>query len=251
MTPSSRHESNKAFYDRISGAYDLITDANERTAKLAGLHALELQKGEHVLELGFGTGSEIMDIADLVGETGRVLGIDISDGMFEITQRKLANRNIETPLDLRVGDARGLPWAEASVDAVYTSFMLELFPLEEIPGVLAECKRVLRPGGRIGVLSMATVKEGQNTTTLEKAYVWMHRHFPHIVDCQPIDVEAVVTTAGFQIAKVVEMEIWTMPVRGVVGYAIPHCGPLNLAGREENRRVSSRSPSVVCSHNLV
>jgi len=92
-----------------------------------------------------------------------------------------------------------------------------LFPLEEIPGVLAECERVLRPGGRIGVVSMATVKEGQNTTVLEKAYVWMHRHFPHIVDCQPIDVEAVVTTAGFQIAKVVEMEIWTMPVRRVVG----------------------------------
>ena len=116
--------------------------------------------------------------------------------MFEITQRKLANRNIETPLDLRVGDARGLPWAEASVDAVYTSFMLELFPLEEIPGVLAECKRVLRPGGRIGVLSMATVKEGQNTTTLEKRTCEnRHRHFPHIVDCRPIDVEAVVTTA--------------------------------------------------------
>jgi len=65
-----------------------------------------------------------MDIADLVGETGCVLGIDISAGMFEITQRKLANRDIKTPLDLRVGDARGLPWAEASVDAVYTSFML-------------------------------------------------------------------------------------------------------------------------------
>ncbi len=221
MTPSSHHESNKAFYDRISGVYDLIADANERTARLAGLHALALQKGEYVLELGFGTGNELIDIADLVGETGRVFGIDISAGMFEIAQRKLAGRNIKTPLDLRVGDARRLPWAEASVDAVYTSFTLELFPLEEIPGVLAECERVLRPGGRIEVVSMATVKEGQNISTLEKAYVWMHRHFPHIVDCQPIDVETVVTKAGFKIAEVVEMEIWRMPVRGVLAIHDP------------------------------
>ena len=48
----------------------LITDANERTAKLAGLHALELLKGEHVLELGFGTGSEIMDIATSLARQG-------------------------------------------------------------------------------------------------------------------------------------------------------------------------------------
>ncbi len=218
MTSPSPHASNKAFYDRISGAYDLIADANERTARLAGLHALALQEGERVLELGFGTGNELMDIADLVGETGRVLGIDVSVGMFQIAERKLAGKNIKTPLDLRVGDARRLPWGEASVDAVYTSFTLELFPPDEIPEVLAECRRVLRPGGRMGVVSMATVKEGQKTSTIEKAYVWMHRHFPHIVDCQPIDVEAVVTKAGFEIAKVIEMEIWTIPVRAVVGY---------------------------------
>jgi len=217
MTPPSHPEPTKAFYDRISRAYDLIADANERTARLAGLHALALQKGEHVLELGFGTGNEIIDIADLVGETGLVLGIDISSGMFEITRRKLAGKNIRTPLDLRVGDGRRLPWAESTVDAVYTSFTLELFPLEEIPGVLAECARLLRPGGRMAVVSMATVKEGQNTSTAEKAYVWMHRHFPHIVDCQPIDVEALVAKAGFEIVKVLEMEIWTMPVRAVVG----------------------------------
>jgi demethylmenaquinone methyltransferase/2-methoxy-6-polyprenyl-1,4-benzoquinol methylase len=218
MTPSSPHESNKAFYDRISGAYDLVADANERTARLTGLNALALQEGEHVLELGFGTGNELIDMANLVGETGRVLGIDISTGMFETAQRKLAAHTINAPMDLRVGDARRLPWAEASVDAVYTSFTLELFPPDEIPEVLAECRRVLKPGGRLGVVSMATVREGQNPSALENAYIWMHRHFPHIVDCRPIDLEAIVRTAGFVIANVIEMQIWTMPVRGVVAY---------------------------------
>jgi demethylmenaquinone methyltransferase/2-methoxy-6-polyprenyl-1,4-benzoquinol methylase len=217
MSTTPHHESNRAFYDRISSAYDLIANANERPARLAGLHALGVQKGEQVLEVGFGTGNEIVDLANLVGATGRVAGIDISPGMLAVARHKLEGRDVPAPLDLRVGDARQLPWGDGTFDAVYTSFTLELFPLEDIPAVLAECKRVLKPGGRLGVVSMATVKQGHRTSTLERAYVWMHRHFPHLVDCQPIDVEGLVEKAGFPIVKVDEMEIWTMPVRAVVG----------------------------------
>jgi demethylmenaquinone methyltransferase/2-methoxy-6-polyprenyl-1,4-benzoquinol methylase len=217
MSTASHHKSNRAFYDRISSAYDLIANANERQARLAGVRALDVRKGEVVLEVGFGTGNEIADLAELVGEAGRVAGIDISPGMLAVTERKLAGKNLPASLDLQVGDARRLPWRDGTFDAVYTSFTLELFPLEDIPAVLAECRRVLRQGGRAGVVSMATVKPGHHTSALERAYVWMHRHFPHLVDCQPIDVEGEVRKAGFEIAKVEEMEIWTMPVRAVVG----------------------------------
>ena len=218
MSTASHHESNRAFYDRISNAYDFIANANERSARLAGLHALEVKPGENVLELGFGTGNEIADLADLVGETGKVAGIDISEGMLAVTQRKLAGKDVKAPLDLRVGDARQLPWPDGTFDAVYTSFTLELFPLDDIPTVLAECRRVLKPGGRIGVVSMATVKPGHHVSLLERTYIWMHRHFPHLVDCQPIDTEGLVAKGNFAIAHVVEMEIWTMPVRVVVGH---------------------------------
>ena len=217
MSTTPHHESNRAFYDRISSAYDLIANANERAARLAGLRALEVRKGEQVLEVGFGTGNEIVDLAELVGPTGKVAGIDISPGMLAVAQRKLEGKDVPAPLDLRVGDARQLPWGDGTFNAVYTSFTLELFPLEDIPAVLAECKRVLKSGGRLGVVSMATVKQGHHTSVLERAYVWMHRHFPHLVDCQPIDVEGAVGRAGFQAVKVEEMEIWTMPVRAVVG----------------------------------
>lgn len=217
MSTSTHHESNRAFYDRISSAYDMIADSNERAARVAGLQALAVQKGEKVLELGFGTGNEVADLADLVGDHGLVAGIDISAGMLAVTQRKLSAKEVQAPLDLKVGDARNLPWAEGTFDAVYSSFTLELFPLTDIPAVLRECERVLKPNGRVGVVSMATVKAGHRTSALEKVYVWMHRHFPHLVDCQPIDVESYVEKAGLKIEKVVEMEIWTMPVRAVVG----------------------------------
>lgn len=217
MSTAAHHESNRAFYDRISPAYDLIANANERQARLAGLRALEVRGGEKVLEVGFGTGNEILDLAELVGAAGCVAGIDISPGMLAVARRKLEGKGVQAPLDLRVGDARQLPWGDGEFDAVYSSFTLELFPPEDIPAVLAECRRVLRPGGRVGVVSMATVKPGHRASALERAYVWMHRHFPHLVDCRPIDVEGVVERARFQIVKVEEMEIWTMPVRAVVG----------------------------------
>jgi demethylmenaquinone methyltransferase/2-methoxy-6-polyprenyl-1,4-benzoquinol methylase len=217
MSTTPHHESNRKFYDRISAAYDMIADANEKPARLAGLNALEVKPGDKVLELGFGTGNEVADLAELVGETGLVAGLDISPGMLAVARRKLSSKDVKAPLDLKVGDARKLPWADGYFDAVYSSFTLELFPLEDIPGVLEEVKRVLKPGGRVGAVSMATVKAGHKASALEKAYVWMHRHFPHLVDCQPIDLEAYVKGAGFEIAKAVDMEIWSMPVAAVVG----------------------------------
>ena len=217
--PSSetQHLTNRAFYDRISHVYDLLSDSNEGPARRAGVDALAVQPGESVLELGFGTGNEVLELAKRVGPTGRVAGIDVSEGMRAVTQKKLDEAQPEATIELSVGDARKLPYPDQSFDAVYTSFTLELFPLEDIPGVLAEVKRVLKPGGRFGVVSMATVKAGQHASMLEKSYVWMHQHFPHIVDCQPIDTEGVVAEAGLRISTVQEREIWTMPVRVVVG----------------------------------
>ena len=211
------HESNRHFYDRIANAYDLIADDNERAARQAGVQALDLEAGEAVLELGFGTGNEVLDLAKLVGPKGKVAGIDISSGMLGVANRKLAEAKPPTPIDLRVGDARQLPFTDQEFNAVYTSFTLELFPPADIPTVLAEARRVLKPGGRIGVVSMATVLPGHHTSALERVYVWMHRHFPHLVDCRPIDTEGVVSAAGFRIASVTNLEIWTMPVRVVVG----------------------------------
>ena len=207
---------NQSFYDRISHAYDLISDAGEHKAREQGEQTLNVQSGENVLEIGFGTGNTLLHLAEAVGESGHVSGIDVSTGMLEVATRKVESKGLADRVDLSVGDARQLPYKDDSFDAVFASFTLELFSLNDIPAVLAEVARVLKPGGRLGVVSMATVQEGEKASALEKTYVWMHQHFPHIVDCQPIDVVELVEGAGLQVQEKVEMTIWTMPVRCVV-----------------------------------
>jgi demethylmenaquinone methyltransferase/2-methoxy-6-polyprenyl-1,4-benzoquinol methylase len=218
---SEPRETNQSFYDRISRAYDSLADSNEHKARETGEQALNLQAGERVLEIGFGTGNSIVNLAKSVAPNGEVCGIDVSPGMLAVAEKKVVDAGLSECVRLTVGDARDLPFEDSTFDAAFMSLTLELFPVDDIPRVLAEVQRVLRAGGKLGVVSMATVKEGDKASLLEKTYVWMHRHFPHIVDCQPIDVERFVRDASFGIQAVEEMEIWTMPVRAVVGVKTP------------------------------
>jgi ubiquinone/menaquinone biosynthesis C-methylase UbiE len=218
MAPIEQDQSlTRAFYDRIASAYDAIADADEHTARERGLELLAAAPGERVLEVGYGTGHSLAALAGAVGAQGTICGIDISDGMHDVAQRRIAAAGIRSPVELKVGAVPPLPYADASFDAVSMSFTLELFPSASIPEVLAEVRRVLRSGGRLGVVAMATVEEGARESILEKTYKWMHQHFPHIVDCQPIPARQLLEEAGFEISRGERLEIWTMPVAVLVG----------------------------------
>ena len=145
------------FYDRISHVYDLIADGGEHEARERGLNLLDIQPGELVLEIGYGTGHSIVELAESVGEHGHVTGVDISSGMQEVAQKRVSKAGIESRVELLVGAVPPLPMQDDSFDVVTMSFTLELFPLETIPVVLAECRRVLKPGGRLGAVSMASI----------------------------------------------------------------------------------------------
>jgi len=215
--PSNDTELTRNFYDRISRAYDVLADSGEHAARERGLAALDVQVGEHVLEIGYGTGHSIVELASRVGIDGTVSGIDISQGMHDAARRRLQKEGLAEQVDLRVGVVPPLPWPEGSFDVVTMSFTLELFPLNVIPLVLTEVRRVLRPGGRLGVVAMSVTPAGEQDSLLEKTYKWMHQHFPHIVDCQPIAAARLVEEAGLTLTHQESVDIWTMPVAILVG----------------------------------
>ncbi|MCA9090611.1 MAG: class I SAM-dependent methyltransferase [Planctomycetaceae bacterium] len=206
----------KQFYDRISHAYDMIADGGEHVAREKGLALLNVQPGEAVLEIGYGTGHSLVALIEAVGEKGSVSGIDISSGMKEVSENRLRDAGYPDRANLLVNSAPPLPFPDHSFDTVVMSFTLELFPLDTIPALLTECRRVLKPTGRLGVTSMATVESGDKKSVLEKTYIWMHTHFPHIVDCQPIPLEDLVQKAGFKLLQQERIDLFTMPVAIVV-----------------------------------
>jgi demethylmenaquinone methyltransferase/2-methoxy-6-polyprenyl-1,4-benzoquinol methylase len=195
----------KAFYNKISKVYDLLADQSEEPVRRAGLEQLSARPGEKVLEIGFGTGHCLVALAQAVGSAGKVYGIDLSDEMLKIADENLEKAGLADRAELICGDAEELPYAAESLDAIFMSFALELFDTPKIPKVLAECKRVLRPGGRIVVVGVS--KEGEGGVIVQ-VFEWTHKHFPNLMDCRPIFVRKVLEAAGFRIESVENRTMW-------------------------------------------
>jgi ubiquinone/menaquinone biosynthesis C-methylase UbiE len=93
------------------------------------------------------------------------------------------------------------------------SFTLELFVTPEIPSVLKECQRILRAGGRLGVVAMS---QSSHPGIGSRLYQWTHTHFPKIVDCKPIPAGETIENSGFRLVSCVKMQMWGLPVEAIL-----------------------------------
>jgi ubiquinone/menaquinone biosynthesis C-methylase UbiE len=209
---NSREET-RHYYNKIARIYDLMAEHSEGPMRELGLRLLAAKPGEKVLEVGFGTGHCIVELAKAVEADGLVCGVDLSDKMVELAQELVAAAGVAERVELKQGDGETIPYPDETFDAVFTSFTLELFDTPQIPKFLGEVKRVLKPGGRFGVVAVS--KMGKDGIIME-AYEWTHKHFPNLVDCRPIYVKAALEAAGFQI-QASEIETMWVPVEIVLG----------------------------------
>ena len=201
----------QAMFDRLSGRYDLANrvlslgmDPGWRREAVAALGPAA--SGE-VLDLCAGT----LDFTVMLLENGvsRVTAIDFSTGMLDRGRAKLA---ADAPVDVVAADARDLPLPDHSVDGILCGFGLRNVP--EVERALAECKRVLRPGGRLVVLDFFQ-PAGAMSRFLQDTYNrWVvpviggmitgspesYRYLADSIDAFTTreDFEALLSTLGFQ-----------------------------------------------------
>jgi len=200
-------------YDRISKLYDLIAGTFEHKYARIALEYLAIQNGETVLEIGFGSGYCLEQIAQSVDKTGKAYGIDISSGMLKVTKRRLEKARLMDRVELHLGDAANLPYKDNTFDATFMSFTLELFDTPEIPKVLKEVKRVLKPDGRLGVVSMS---RSYGESIALRIYEWAHKKWENYIDCRPIYVERCLIDTGYKIERKEKVKLFGLPGEVVI-----------------------------------
>jgi arsenite methyltransferase len=141
MAPLEFDEEGARRIERTYATPDVVAQRAQVLALLAP------QPGERVLDIGSGPGFLVVSIADAVGPTGTVHGLDSSPAMNTPARARSASRPW---IHIDDGDAVNLPYPDASFDAAVSTQVYEYVP--DVPKALAELRRVLRPGGRALVL---------------------------------------------------------------------------------------------------
>jgi arsenite methyltransferase len=107
-----------------------------------------IEEGATVLDLGCGAGTDLLIAAQMVGPSGRAIGIDMTASMLERARRSAEEMGFEN-VELHEGLIESLPLEDETVDVVISNGVIDLVPDKD--AVLDEIDRVLKPGGRLQI----------------------------------------------------------------------------------------------------
>jgi SAM-dependent methyltransferase len=133
------------------------------------LRVTRIEPGETILDLGCGGGIDSILAAIRTGPSGRVVALDFLPEMLERTARAAAEAGLEN-IEVLEAEMEAIPLPDASVDHVISNGVVNLAPRKR--RVLAECARVLVPGGKLSMSDLTVGDEELPTEILSHPATW-------------------------------------------------------------------------------
>ncbi len=188
----------KAYYDWFGARQD--SQSFYEDAPVAAMVARsDLSEAERVFEFGCGTGRLARDLLENhLSPTATYVGCDLSSTMVRLAEARLRPFGDRARI-VQSTDSISFPEPDASVDRVISTYVFDLLSESDMHRVLDEARRVLRPGGRIGLVSLT---EGTTLPSRVVSSMWsaIFRHWPSLVGgCRPIRLGPLLESGGWTI----------------------------------------------------
>lgn len=198
-------------YRWIAPFYDGLARLVAARARQHGLDWFAARDGERLLEVAVGTGLSFQYLLR-ANPNGWTEGVDLSPAMLRQARRRAA-RAATPRYRLRHGNAYALAYPEATFDGVLNSYMFGLLPVADVPSVLREFKRVLRPGGRLVLISMPPPERWYH-----HSWAALYRLYPALLGgCRGVRTAPFLRTTGFVDVRRRFVSQWAFPSEVVYG----------------------------------
>jgi arsenite methyltransferase len=163
--------------------------------------SLRASAGESILDFGSGPGFLACELAEEVGASGRIVGVDISSDMNLIASRRVAAFGLGDRVEILEGDATAQAFADATFDAAVSMQVIEY--LAEPDAALHQLARVLRPGGRLVIIDTdwdSLVWEATDRRRAARIAAAWNEHLPD--PYLPRSLAPRLRAAGFEVREV-------------------------------------------------
>jgi SAM-dependent methyltransferase len=159
---AARKAETAALFNSRAGDFDpqgAFAHFGQRLVTVVGI-----EPGQRVLDVATGRGAVFFPAVERVGPAGEAVGVDLAEGMVRATNEEAEGRGLGTPV--RVMDAEQLDFPDATFDRVLCGFGIMLFA--DLDRALGEFRRVLKPGGRLGVSTWQVAQAEYLQTVLDE-----------------------------------------------------------------------------------